>query len=150
MGSCGRRLLACSSPRRARPPGGAVRVCGSGIPQLGNAWCSGEHFLRTFLAPGARNEAGLPWRRLREFDTAEPAAAPLGKSVGDSSETPSQSFGVCPCHNAGFTADPEQWDGPRPSSGRRKFRRVLLFNSYKARQYLERGVCPVKATKNPG
>ena len=148
-GSRGRRLLAvllaASCASSAAPFGHAGPV----TPQLGNAWCSDEHFLRTFLAPGARNEDGLPLRRLREFDTAEPGwQRLLGKSVGDSSETPSQSFGVCPCHNAGFTADSEQWDG-QPSSGMEEVSGECYFSIPRCAQYLERGNCPGASPKLP-
>ena len=152
MGSRGGRvggacswLLAASCASSAAPFGYAGPV----TPQLGNAWCSDEHFLRTFLAPGARNADGLPLRRLREFDTAEPGwQRLLGKSVGDSSETPSQSFGVCPCHNAGFTADSEQWDG-QPSSGMEEVSGECYFSIPRCAQYLERGNCPGASPKIP-
>ena len=56
------------------------------------------------------------------------------------SNLPKNKWGVCPCHNAAFTDDSEQWDGV-PSHGMAEIRSECYFSLPQCAQYFQDGNC---------
>ena len=101
---------------------------------LHNNFCTDHQFQQLW---NNRDEHGAPLSTLKEIQTFQN----FGWSTLKKKGTPSNEWGVCPCHNAAFTSDSEQWDGV-PARGLDKMRHECYFNLPQCAQHFATGNCP--------
>ena len=103
---------------------------------LDNSFCTDEYFQKEWLTPTTTTTT-------TKAITSTMDQVKLLQDAGWSSlaNKPTSEWGVCPCHNAAFTADSEQWDGI-PRNGLNEIRFECYFSLPKCSKYFKNGNCP--------
>ncbi len=100
------------------------------VSPLQNDFCTDPYFEQEWL--GKSTTFTLP--QIHALQEA-------GWSALLSSNKPTRAWGVCPCHNAAFTSDDEQWDGI-PTQGMQEIRSECYFSLPQCAPYFQTGNCP--------
>ena len=100
------------------------------VSPLENDFCTDPYFEQEWL--GKSTTFTLP--QIHALQEA-------GWSALLSSNKPTRAWGVCPCHNAAFTSDDEQWDGI-PTQGMQEIRSECYFSLPQCAPYFQTGNCP--------
>ena len=126
-----------SSSSSSSPSSGAAPRQRLKSPPFKNAWCRDAHFRATFDSPALPATAFPTPDALREDYGNNAGWQRLAAAATDGNTD----WGVCPCHNAGFTASAEQWDG-YPRTGMASVTSECYFSVPECAPYFKRGNCP--------